>query len=148
MKIELRVDGEIVIHMDVNAGLLAQLLSMNGETATIRSTPITATQAERLLASLDKKNAELLKRIASNDGWITWGEMKQLFGVKDWTAFQAGPGREIAQALRDLLNNKSAVLIWRNESEWEGLDEGAEEVCKAHVDGAALVALREAAQCE
>jgi hypothetical protein len=145
MNIELRVDGEVIVRMDVNAGLLAQLVAMNGEAKSIRSTPLTASQAERLLATLSKKNADLLRRIAENDGWITWGEVKQLYGARDWSAFKAGAWKEITQASRDVLNDKSASLVWRNESEWEGLDEGENEICKIHVDGAALIALREAA---
>lgn len=145
MNIELRMDGEVVVRMEVNAGLLAQLVAMNGEAKSIRSTPLTTSQAERLLAALSKKNAELLKRIATNDGWITWGEVKQLYGTRDWSGFKAGAWKEITQGLRDIVSDKSASLVWRNESEWEGLDEGENEICKIHVDGAALIALREAA---
>jgi hypothetical protein len=144
MNIELRMDGEVVVRMEVNAGLLAQLVTVNGEAKNIRSTPLTTPQAERFLATLSKKNADLLKRIAANDGWITWGEVKKLYDVGDWSAFKAGPWKEITQTLRDVLNDKSASLVWRNESEWEGLDEGENEICKIRMDGAALIALREA----
>jgi len=145
MNIELRLDGEVVVRMDVNAGLLAQLVAMNSEAKNIRSTPLTTSQAERLLATLSKKNADFLRIIAANDGWITWGEAKQLHEVRDWPAFKAGGWKEITQAMRDILNDKSASLLWRNEREWEGLDEGENEICKIRVDGAALIALREAA---
>ena len=147
MHLELRMNGEVVAKMEVNPNLMSQLLCMDAK-SIIKSTPMSKAQAQLLIARLDEKSAEFLRRIASNDGWITWGEMKQHFGVKEWGAFRSGPGNRITRALRDILDDKSARLVWREEHEWEGLEDGEDEVCKAHVDGAALVALREAAGLE
>jgi hypothetical protein len=143
MNVELRVDGEVVIRMEVNTNLMSQLLYMEAKTS-LKSTPLTKVQAEALLARLDEKIVRFLKKIAANDGWITWGEIKQQFGIHDWSAFKSGPGNEINRALRDILHKRSPRLVWRDDYEWKGVEEGEDEVCKAYVDGAALVALREA----
>jgi hypothetical protein len=147
MHVEMRVNGEVVIKMEVNPSLLSQLLVIDAKTA-IKSTPLSKAQAEKLLAGLDAKSVDFLKRIAAADGWIAWGEMKQHFGIKEWGAFRSGSGNKITRAVRDILDNKSARLVWREEHEWEGLDEGEDEACKVYVDGAALVALREACGLE
>jgi hypothetical protein len=143
MNVELRVDGETVVKMDVNASLLLQLLSMDAK-APFRSAPLTQLQAKSLLARIDQNHASFLKRIAENDGWVSWGETKQHFGVKDWRAFERGPGGLIDRALREVTHHRTGRLVWRNEEDWKGLDEGADEVCNLLVDGAALVGLREA----
>ena len=148
MNLELRVNGEAVVKMEINATLLSQLLqwkaSPTGAAEPAKSSPLTRAQAEELLSQVDEKSAEFLKRIAAGDGVLTWGETKALFKIKDWDAFASGPGKALARAVRRVLDDKSARLVWRIEHEWEGLEKGEDEVCMLHVDGAALQSLREA----
>ena len=148
MNLELRVNGEVVAKMEINGALLSQLLQLRASPAAAepaKSSPLTRAQAEALLAHVDEKCAEFLKRIAGNQGVLTWGETKALFKIADWEAFTAGPGKTLARAVRHILHDKSARLIWRVEHEWEGLEKGEDEVCMLHVDGPALQALRGAA---
>ena len=98
-----------------------------------------------MLSRLDKTGREFLKRLAEEHGALTWGETKSLFGTKDWPAFVAGPGKKIDKEVHRLVGDKGASLIWRVEHEWIGLEKGEDEVCRLHVDGPALAALREAA---
>lgn len=148
MNLELLVNGEAVVKMEINTTLLSQLLQLKvspaGAAELAKSSPLTKAQAEALLSQVDKKCAEFLKRVAANQGVLTWGETKALFNVKDWDAFTSGPGKTLARATRHVLHDKSARLVWRIEHEWEGLEKGEDEVCMLHVDGAALQALREA----
>jgi hypothetical protein len=153
MNIELRVDGEAIIKMELNAALLSQLLTISlpalGAETIAKSTPMTKAQAQELLSRIDSKSAHFLKLIAANNGNITWGEMKDIFGITDWTAFSAGHGKGITRALRHILDNKSARLLWWNDAEWkdeEGndLDPSEQDSCPVYIDGAALHALQEA----
>ena len=144
MKLELRVDGEVVIKMELNAGLLSQLIQLKSTMeASARSAPLTMAQAAALLKRLDDKSVHFLKKIAENDGWISWGEVKHIFDVASWVEFSNTLKRGITRELRDIVHSKSAQLVWRNEDEWRGLEEGEDDVCMVHVDGAALQALRE-----
>jgi hypothetical protein len=148
ISLELLVNGEAVVKMEINANLLSQIFQLNaspaGAAEPAKSSPLTKAQAETLLSQVDEKCADFLKRVAANQGVLTWGETKALFHIKDWDAFASGPGKTLARAVRHILHDKSARLVWRTEHEWEGLEKGEDEVCMLHVDGAALQALREA----
>jgi hypothetical protein len=145
MKLELHLDGEVVIKMEINANLLSQLVQpKSAMEANAKSAPLTKTQATTLLKRLDEKSVHFLKRIADNKGWLSWGEVKHLFGVTDWVAFSNILRKGVTREFRDIVHSKSAQLVWRNEDEWQGLEEGEDEVCMVHIDGAALRALREA----
>lgn len=154
MDLELRVNGEALVKMEIDTALLARLLQLNAPPAgagaargePAKSSALTKAQAEALIAQLNPKGAEFLKRIAANHGALTWGETKALFKLKDWDAFLSGPGKDLARAARHVLHDKSARLVWRVEHEWEGLEKGEDEVCLLHIDGAALQALREATE--
>jgi hypothetical protein len=69
--------------------------------------------------------------------------VKHIFGVADWVAFSNMLRWGVTHELREILHSKSAQLVWRNEDEWRGLEDGEDDVCMVHVDGAALQALRE-----
>jgi hypothetical protein len=147
MNLELRVNGEAVVKMEIDAGLLARLLQVKASVVgdePAKSSPLTKAQAEDLLAQLDSKSVEFLKRLAAAHGALTWGETKALFKLKTWDDFASGPGKALARAVRHASDDKSARLVWRVEHEWEGLEKGEDEVCMLRVDGAALQALREA----
>jgi hypothetical protein len=148
MNLELRLNGETIAKMEIDAALLSRILQWKaapGHAAEpAKSSPLTAAQAEELLSQVDEKCGQFLTRIAAGDGVLTWGETKALFKIKDWDAFASGPGKALARAVRRVLDDKSARLVWRIEHEWEGLEKGEDEVCMLHVDGPALQALREA----
>ena len=160
LNLELRLNNEAVAKLEINSSLISRLFhavvspaadaaepaapASHANHASL-SSPLTKAQAEELLAQVDKLNAEFLKRIAANHGALTWGETKALFDLRDWEGFSSGPGRTILRTVRHITRDKSARLVWRNEHEWEGLEKGEDEVCRLHIDGAALQALREAA---
>ena len=151
MKLELRVNGEAVVKMEIDAGLLSRLLQLKPSAAgaePAKSSPMTKAQAAALLARLDATSVEFLKRLAAAHGALTWGETKTLFKLKEWNDFASGPGKTLARAVREALGDTSARLVWRVEHEWEGLEKGEDEVCMLRVDGAALQALREATGAE
>jgi hypothetical protein len=111
-----------------------------------RSTPMSKGQAQELLSRIDPKSVELLTQIAANDGEITWGEIRSIFDIKeigDTTSFTARYGKGITRSLRNLLNDKSARLIWWNDEDWSEESEEWDQ-CKVYVDGSALQALRDA----
>jgi len=148
MHLELRVDGETVVRMEVDAARLSRLLG--GALTPLaphpaKSTPLSKAQAAQLLADVDGKCAEFLKRVAESDGAITWGETKTLFKLDRWEDFVAGPGKAMLRAARHVSHDKSALLVWRVEHEWLGLEKGEDEVCMLRIDGPAAQALREAA---
>jgi len=148
VNLELRLNGETVGNLEIDADRLLKLLQAAAAAPVVagkgsyRSAPLTKDQAEALLERLDKVSVEFLKRIAATHGALTWGEVKVLFGVKSYEAFELGPGKEIAKATRHVLHDKSARLVWRHEHEWIGLEKGMDEACRLHIDGPALEALK------
>jgi hypothetical protein len=113
-----------------------------------KSTSMTKMQAEELLSRIDAKSAHFLRQLAANSGSITWGEMRDVFGIEDeddWSAFSAAFGKGVTRALRHILQDKSARLMWWNDDDWaEAEEKGTLDHFKVYVDGPALNALREA----
>jgi hypothetical protein len=149
MNVEVRIDGVVLVKMEVNPAGLSNLLrgsALGVESHTIpKSTPVTKAQIEELLSRIDARSARFLKQIGVNNGTITWGEMRAIFDIKDeddWSSFSAGYGKGITRALRHILKDKSARLVWWIDSEWNENDDW--DPCKVYVDGAALQALRQA----
>lgn len=152
MNITLAVDGQVVININLDTALIPKLLPSFGGAITAhhhhmsKSTPVSKAQMEELLSRIDTKSVQFLKQLAANNGSITWGEMRSIFGIDttdDWTSFSAGYGKGITRALRNILQDKSARLIWWLDEEW---DEEAEDWDPYHVyiDGPALQTLRQA----
>jgi len=141
--LEVCLNGEAVGKLEIDASLLSRL-TQSTKTAPPVSSPLTKAQAQELLSHVDKTCAEFLTRLAANNGMLTWGETKTLFDVRNWEAFATGPGRQLARAIRHVLHDSKARLVWRIDHEWEELEKGEDEVCRLHVDGAALHALRAA----
>jgi hypothetical protein len=150
VNLEIRLDGETVAKLEIDATALSRLLPstthapMPHPSAPPVSSPMTKAQAQELLSRVDTNCAEFLERLAAQHGMLTWGETKALFEVRNWEAFATGPGKQIAREVRHVLHNRSARLVWRIDHEWEELEKGEDEVCRLHIDGAALSALREA----
>jgi hypothetical protein len=149
MNITLSVDGQVAIHMNVNTALLPKLLQSVGGVhvaqAVPKSTPVSKKQMEELLSRIDAKSVHFLKTLAASEGTITWGEMRAIFGIEkedDWSSFSAGYGKGITRALRHILQDRSARLVWWNDEDWDESEEY--DPCEVYIDGPALQALREA----
>jgi hypothetical protein len=149
MDIEIKMDGKVLVKMNLNPSLLAALLRGTSLKAVAhgvpKSTPATKAQIEDLLSRIDGKSVVFLKLIAGKNGMITWGEMRSIFGIEDeddWSAFSASYGKGITRAFRHILGDKSARLVWWDDDAW---DDEADELdsFEVYVDGAALQALRE-----
>jgi hypothetical protein len=150
MNITISVDGQVAVDVNVNTALIPKLLQGFGGSilaqAVPKSTPMSKAQAQELLSRIDEKSVHFLKQLAANDGTITWGDMRKIFDIKeidDTTSFTARYGKGITRALRNILNNKSARLVWWNEEEWPD-DTEEWDRCEVYIDGPALQALREA----
>jgi hypothetical protein len=147
MNLVLSVDGQVVIDMNVNTALVPKLFqTLGGELVAHsipKSTTVSKVQMQALLSRIDLKSVHFLKQLAANNGSITWGEMRAIFGIekkKDWSAFSAGYGKGITRALRHILQDKSARLVWWVDEDWD--DEVDWDSCLVHIDGPALQALR------
>jgi hypothetical protein len=102
-------------------------------------------QAQQLLRKIDPKTGDFLKVLAQNGGEITFGQMQQIFGIKEWEEFTSRFGKGLTRALRHLTDNSSAKLVWWDDYEWNSDDDPEGPV---HVDGAALRSLRAAVGLE
>ena len=147
VNLELRLDGETVAKLEIDATQLSRLLPSTTQMphpSVPLSSPMTKAQAQQLLSRVDTNCAEFLERLAADRGMLTWGETKALFEVRNWEAFATGPGKQIAREVRHVLQNQSARLVWRIDHEWEEREKGGDEAFELHIDGLALTALREA----
>jgi hypothetical protein len=149
VNITISIDGEVAVKMDVNPSALAKLIqgvSLKAVTSGAKSTKATKDQMTELLSRIDPKSAYFLKQIAaSDDGSITWGQMRAIFGIKnedDWNAYSNSYGKGITRAFRHILNDKSARLIWWDQHGWDEEEEW--DVNTVYIDGEALQALRQA----
>lgn len=148
MQIEIKIDGQSLVNMQLDEGLLFKVLGKtSGALGMPKSTPITVAQAKDLLSRIDTKSVQFLKQIAMNSGEIGWGEMRRIFGINDeWSEFSSSYGKGITRALRHLTNDKSARLVWWDDADWpDDGRAGTWDHCKVFVDGPALKSLREAA---
>jgi hypothetical protein len=146
MNIELRIDGRTVVNGSIDTAVLQSLLASVQATPSVvaQSTTMTAEQAEDLLASIDAKSAHFLKQIAANNGVIEWEDVKAIFGISGgdddgWGIYAGGFGKGITRAVRRIVDDKAARLIWWRDTEWN------KDVKRLYVDGPALEALRRAA---
>ncbi len=168
LNLELRLNGETVGKLEVDAVLLARWLhateiesptlapvaqSVEAPPAPVaiavervapKSSPLTGAQALELLGFVNRPCAEFLSRLAANRGELSWRDTKGLFDIQNYEAFAAGPGQDIARAMRHILRDKSAQLVWRDEREWGRLADDDDEGRLLCVNGSALQALREA----
>jgi hypothetical protein len=142
MHIEILIEGKSVVKADIDMTFLAGTLSPSRGEVLAKSSPMTKAQAEELLARIDSKSAQLLRQIAANNGVITWDEMRAILGIgiDDWNVFSAGRGKGITRALRHILGDRSARLIWWNDDEWV---DDKDPLGPVYIDGLALQALRE-----
>jgi len=146
---EVRLEGQTVARIDIDAALLLKLLggagvSVEAASAPHKSASISAAQAGELVGRADKPMRQLLSRFAEEDGALTWGETKLAANVKSWPDFAEGPLKKLEKALHRITGEKNSLLIWRIESEWIGLEKGEDEPCRLYIDGPALGALKTA----
>ena len=122
------------------AALLAALTSRPDASRKIyKSVGLSVEQMQQLLTKVDPKTVVFLKRIAENGGSITFAEMRQIFGIQDWTGFSSRFGKGLTKALRHMTGDASATLIWWIDEEWAVDDDPEGEV---YLDGPALESLR------
>lgn len=148
--LELRLDGHTVAKVEIDTDLLRRLIGVaaparNGAAeAPHKSAALTTPQARDLLKHAGKPMADFLSRLVEEHGAITWGEAKQTFDVRTFAEFAEGPLKKLEKSVHRLGGEHNSPLIWRVEHEWIGLEKGEDEVCRLHIDGPALEALREA----
>lgn len=147
MRMEILMDGVAVVKADVNVPKLISLLNaaVVRPSGPAKSEPITPDQAEELIRRVHAASANFLKRIAEENGRLTWSEMRQIFGYQgqDWTAFSNSHNRGINNSLGSILNKTGVRLVhWDDDApEWE--EEGWDNA-PVYVDGQALQSLKAA----
>jgi hypothetical protein len=140
MNMQISVEGRVVLSMEVDISAIRSLFTTTVlSTGTHKSNPMTVADVSELLGRVDTKSAHFLTKIGANNGAITWGATREIFHIDDWASFAASYGKGITRAVRFVLGDKSAKLVWRDEDEWDGSDSA-----KLYVDGPALEALRQA----
>lgn len=148
MNIEMLLDGQSVVKADIDLPVFARMLQTAFQPdANARSTPATESQMRDLLSRIDQRSSQFLREIgASDDGSITWQRMRSIFGIAkpdDWPAYSGSFGKGITRAYRNILDNKTAKLVWWTDADWEDVD-WDDDMCAVFVDGPALIALRSA----
>ncbi len=144
MNIEMLLDGQSVVKVSVDLSALAQAFKKAFQPhVAARSTPANESQMRDLLSRIDQRSSQFLKEIAaSDDGSITWSRMRSIFGIEnDWSAYSGSFGKGITRAYRNVLDDKTAKLVWWIDADWDEA-EGDDDTCEVFVDGPALTALR------
>lgn len=145
MNFDMVLDGQSVVKIDVDLPMLAHMLQRAFQLdADAQSTPATETQMRDLLSRIDQRSGQFLREIAaSDDGSITWVRMRTIFGIanNDWSAYSGSFGKGMTRAYRNILNDKTARLVWWIDANWDDWDD---DMSAVYIDGAALVALRSA----
>ncbi len=149
MHFELNVGGLTVVKGEL-APVFLDLFrgSTPPPTMPTMSAPMTVPQVRELFASIDAKSVLFLKKLAANGGAMTWGEARAIFGIadtKDWSAYGSYFGRGITRAVRRILQDRQARLVWWHDHDrtWSAADK---DPAMLFVDGSALQALREVTQ--
>jgi hypothetical protein len=148
MRLELKIEDQVIVKAEIDISALLPLLQTTthssgaAPSAVTQSIVMTVEQVTDLLSRVDPKSAEFLKKIGENNGTISWGDTRAIFGIEaagDWSAFASSYGRGITRAVRYVTGIKSARLVWWNNPDW---DEENPDPFTLHVDGPALQALR------
>jgi uncharacterized protein YdaL len=146
MELAIVIDGVPIGTMQLDSAAINRLLQTTTKIA--RSTPLNREQADEIYRRVDPKSVHFLKKIAANNGSITFREMRDIFGIEtegNWSGYAQHYGRGITRALRAVLNNPTAQIVWWNDRDWNVQPE-EQDNCKVFVDGAALDALRESSR--
>jgi len=139
----LQVGGKTVFSGEININaLLEAVLAQSSEPKKVpKSTPLNAAQVRALASKVDPKTVQFLRQIAENNGAITFAEMCEIFAIKTWTEYASRYGKGLTRALRHLVNDPTASLVWWNDSEWTTDNDPEGEV---YIDNPTLAALKEA----
>lgn len=140
--IVLQVGGVTVFDGNIHLSDLLKVITTQPETvksAIYKSTALSEEQMRQLMTKVDQKTVLFLKRIASNDGSITFGEMCQIFDIKEWSGFSSRFGKGLTKALRHMTGDATASLVWWVDDEW-GIDDDPDG--EVYIDGPALQALK------
>jgi hypothetical protein len=112
-----------------------------------KSTPMSPAEITDLLSRIDPKSVTFLKQIGANNGTITWAATRVILGIEDpenWKAYSGGLGKGITRAMRKILGDESARLVWwdDNDPRWESSPEDKDQAL-LYVDGPALKSLQQ-----
>jgi hypothetical protein len=146
MNLEIKLDGKSVVNLEIDVHslmLIAKTLTQEPPPLSeSRSTPLSVTQARELLANIDPKSKAFLLKLAKQGGKLTWGEMRKIFELDDdagWSSYTRAWGKGITKAVRYILKDKQARLIWSVDEEWE---DDCDPLGPVYVDGVALESLK------
>jgi hypothetical protein len=142
MKLNLTIEGKVLISIDVELSSLANLANCAEEDEPWHSASITVPQAKELIGLLDTSSVELLRQIVLAGGSIAWPKVQEIYGIEgnDFDQFLFHYDNGIKQALRTVTQGKHAWLItWEDGAPaWEAKDW---KDAQLEIDGPALVSL-------
>lgn len=142
MKVNLTLEGKVLISIDVELPSLATLANCADEDGPWHSAPLTIAQANELIGLLDTSSVDLLRQIVLAGGSITWPKVQEIYGIEgnDFGQFLYFYENGIKQALLTVTQGKHAWLItWEDGAPaWEAKDW---KDAKLEIDGPALVSL-------
>ncbi|CAA9533259.1 MAG: hypothetical protein AVDCRST_MAG31-2588 [uncultured Sphingomonas sp.] len=133
------IGGETVCEGKLHLRRLLSSTAQAPAATNYKSFPISPAQAQQLLRKVDAKTVDFLRVLAEKQGEVSFGEMKKIFGIKEWSDFSTRYGKGLTRALRHLTDNSSATLLWWVDDEWKSNDDAEGPI---YVDGTALKSLR------
>jgi hypothetical protein len=150
MNLEIKLDGQTLVNIDINTQLAARAgrefrAPLPEATHSWRSTPMTVPQARELLSKIDPKSKVFLLELARKDGTLSWRDMRAIYELDaeaEWSVYSRGWGKGITRALRFIMKDNSAKLVWWNDDQWDELEEDDVDRGLVHIDGPALAALQ------
>lgn len=140
--VSIQVGEATIFSGTLNLGELLKVITQQPsmvKSAIYKSSAISEEQMRHLMTRLDSKTVVFLKRLAANDGSITFREMCQIFDIKEWSGFSSRFGKGLTKALRHMTGDATASLIWWVDDEWSADNDPDGEV---YIDGPSLQALK------
>ncbi|KAF2715900.1 hypothetical protein K431DRAFT_308227 [Polychaeton citri CBS 116435] len=137
----LQVGGVTVFNGEIHLSDLLKVITNQPSSKSIihKSTALNEDQMRQLMTKVDQKTVVFLKRIATNDGSITFREMCQIFDITEWSGFSSRFGKGLTKALRHMTNDATAALVWWVDEEW-GTDSDPDG--EVYIDGPSLQSLK------
>ncbi len=150
MRLQILLDGVLLIASDVDGANLTQVLddAVKRNSAIFQNTnscAISEAGLQDFLSRLRPIHVELLRKIALNNGRLSWSTIRELLDIPnedDFEIFSFGHYQEITMHFRAILKDHQARLIWWDERAWIESDWDSAR-CSVCVDGPALSALRQ-----
>jgi hypothetical protein len=149
MKLELRLDGVLILETKVDGANLSPALdgalkSIDVFRNRIISSPVTQDELRIFLGKLEPVHFRLLKEIALAGGGLSWTKIRRILEIPnedDFEVFSFGHYEIITMHFRAALRNHDARIIWWNERDWWNNDWDS-ALCSVHIDGPALSLLQ------